>query len=56
MGAQLMAVVAEGAEGRVYRSLPTMSRQRRCLRASPDGRPRRVFRSKALGFRVQAMA
>ena len=51
MSARLMAIVAEGARGRIYLS-PTLEQQVAASSAVPDWKPETEFFQKALGFRV----
>ena len=51
MSARLMAIVAEGARGRVYLS-PTLEQQDVASGAIPSWKPETEFFQKALGFRV----
>lgn len=52
MGTRLMAIVAEGARGRVYLS-PTEEHERIASSAQPSWKPETPLPGKALGFRVQ---
>jgi len=52
MGSRLMAIVAEGARGRVYLS-PTVEHEAIARSAIPDWKPETPLPDKALGFRVQ---
>jgi putative DNA methylase len=52
MGARLMAIVAEGARGRVYLS-PTPEMEAIAVSAKPKDVPETDLPAKALGFRVQ---
>jgi putative DNA methylase len=51
MGARIMAIVAEGARGRVFLS-PTGEQENVARQAKPDWRPDVEFFQQALGFRV----
>ncbi|MDR6710241.1 putative DNA methylase [Novosphingobium sp. 1748] len=53
LGARLMAVVAEGAKGRVYLS-PTSEMEALALNAEPNWKPDIEFFQQALGFRIGA--
>jgi len=52
MGARLMAIVAEGDQGRVYLS-PTAEHESVALSATPEDSPETDLPEQALGFRVQ---
>ena len=52
MGAQLMAIVAEGKNGRVYLS-PNEEQEKIAFSAKPDWKPDSDLPKQALGFRVQ---
>lgn len=52
MGAKLMAIVAQGDNGRIYLS-PSVSQETLALQAMPDDYPEVKLPDKALGFRVQ---
>ncbi|WP_308389682.1 DUF1156 domain-containing protein [Acidithiobacillus sp. AMEEHan] len=51
MGARLMAIVAEGARGRVYLA-PTAEHEATAWQAKPEWKPEVEFFQQALGFRV----
>jgi putative DNA methylase len=53
LGARLMAVIAEGAKGRVYLS-PTPEMEALALTATPNWKPDIEFFQQALGFRIGA--
>jgi len=52
MGAQLMAIVAEGRRGRIYHA-PTVDQEALATKAQPEWAPETNLPEQALGFRVQ---
>ncbi len=52
MGSQLMAIVAEGTNGRIYVS-PSQGHEDIILKLDPEGIPESYLPEQALGFRVQ---
>jgi putative DNA methylase len=52
LGAQLMAIIAEGSRGRIYFS-PSVEHETIAKESKPDWKPETDLPEKALGFRVQ---